>query len=103
MKRKNLILTAFLSLLLIASPALGLEYEGVTAIEGVKKVNIAGMQFLKIGQGARAVGMGDSYTAIADDINAIFWNGLSGQLHQVAGRHRTVFGGSRLQHPLVSR
>ena len=75
MKRKNLILTAFLSLLLIASPALGLEYEGVTAIEGVKKVNIAGMQFLKIGQGARAVGMGDSYTAIADDINAIFWNG----------------------------
>lgn len=75
MKRKNLMLTAVLGLLLIASPVLGLESEGVTGIKGVKKVNISGMQFLKIGQGARAVGMGDSYTAIADDINAIFWNG----------------------------
>lgn len=75
MKRKNLMITAVLGLLLIASPVLGLESEGVTGIKGVKKVNISGMQFLKIGQGARAVGMGDSYTAIADDINAIFWNG----------------------------
>ena len=75
MKRKTLTLTAVLGLLLIASPVFGLESEGVTGIKGVKKVNIAGMQFLKIGQGARAVGMGDSYTAIADDINAIFWNG----------------------------
>jgi hypothetical protein len=37
-------------------------------------VGLSGFQFLKIGQGARAVAMGDAYTAVADDINAIYWN-----------------------------
>ena len=37
-------------------------------------VGLGGFQFLKVGQGARAVGMGDAYTAVSDDINAIFWN-----------------------------
>lgn len=31
-------------------------------------------QFLKIGQGARAQGMGGAYTAVADDAHAIYWN-----------------------------
>ncbi|MFC1501180.1 PorV/PorQ family protein [Elusimicrobiota bacterium] len=31
-------------------------------------------QFLKLGAGARAGGMGDVYVAIADDANAIYWN-----------------------------
>lgn len=30
--------------------------------------------FLKIGQGARAAGMGEAFTAVADDSTAIFWN-----------------------------
>lgn len=34
----------------------------------------SGGQFLKIGVGARAVGMGEAYSAIADDASAIFWN-----------------------------
>lgn len=36
-------------------------------------------QFLKIGVGARAIGMGGAYTAMADDISALNWNpaGLS--------------------------
>ena len=29
---------------------------------------------LKVGQSARAAGMGDAFTAIADDISAIYWN-----------------------------
>ncbi len=37
-------------------------------------VGLGGFQFLKISQGARAVAMGDAYTAVADDINAMFWN-----------------------------
>ncbi len=37
-------------------------------------VGLSGFNFLKIGQGARAVAMGDAYTAVSDDINAIFWN-----------------------------
>ncbi len=36
--------------------------------------------FLKIGAGARPVGMGESFTALADDVYALYWNpaGLTG-------------------------
>ena len=80
MKRSMLITASVLALLLAASPALAVKWGGVTGEYGVKKVNISGMQFLKIGQGARAAAMGDAFTAVADDINAIFWNG-SGLVH----------------------
>jgi len=33
-----------------------------------------GAAFLKIGVGARPLGMGGGYIAIADDVNAIYWN-----------------------------
>lgn len=33
-----------------------------------------GFTFMKIGVGARPVGMGGAYTAVADDANALFWN-----------------------------
>ncbi len=38
------------------------------------KVGTAGMQFLKIGPSARAVGMGESFLAVADDATAIYYN-----------------------------
>jgi hypothetical protein len=41
---------------------------------GFRKVGISGFHFLKVGQGARAAGMGDAFVAVADDINTIFWN-----------------------------
>jgi hypothetical protein len=34
----------------------------------------SGAPFLKIGIGARAVGMGEAFCGLADDINAIYWN-----------------------------
>ena len=30
--------------------------------------------FLRIGEGAKVVGMGEAYTALADDVNSIYWN-----------------------------
>lgn len=33
-----------------------------------------GAIFLKLGQGTRANGMGESFSAVADDINALYWN-----------------------------
>lgn len=33
-----------------------------------------GVPFLKIGPGARAVGMGEAFVAIADDATALYWN-----------------------------
>lgn len=38
------------------------------------RLGISQFPFLKIGQGARAEGMGGAYTAIADDISASFFN-----------------------------
>jgi len=34
----------------------------------------AGLAFLKVGVGARAVGMGEAFTAAADDAFALYWN-----------------------------
>jgi hypothetical protein len=47
---------------------------GADAAEVFRKVGTAGAQFLKIGVGARAVGMGETFVAVADDATAIWWN-----------------------------
>jgi hypothetical protein len=39
-----------------------------------RKVGTAGAQFLKIGAGARAVGMGEAFVAVSDDASCIWWN-----------------------------
>jgi hypothetical protein len=39
-----------------------------------RKVGTAGAQFLKIGVGARAVAMGETFVAVSDDASAIWWN-----------------------------
>jgi hypothetical protein len=49
-----------------------------------------GLAFLKLGAGARATGVGEAYTAIANDATAVFWNpaGLAGLQHsQLAFTH----------------
>ncbi|HPI72174.1 MAG TPA: PorV/PorQ family protein [bacterium] len=46
----------------------------VTAEAQMKKVAQSKMQFLKLGIGARAAGMGDAFIAISGDPNAIFYN-----------------------------
>ena len=45
-----------------------------------KKLGLAGFSYLKITQAARPAAMGDAYTAVADDINALYTNpaGLTG-------------------------
>lgn len=39
-----------------------------------EKVGTIGGQFLKIGIGARAAGMGAAFAAVADDASAVYWN-----------------------------
>jgi len=39
-----------------------------------EKVGTTGGQFLKIGIGTRAAGMGDAFTSVADDASAVYWN-----------------------------
>ena len=46
---------------------------------GGQRAGISAFQFLKIGVGARSVGMGESFIAVANDVSALYWNpaGLS--------------------------
>lgn len=41
---------------------------------GGQRSGTAAVQFLKIGVGARAVGMGESFVAVANDASALYWN-----------------------------
>ena len=67
-------------LLLLSVPATGAKYAG---------------QFLSLGVGARALGMGGAFVAVADDVTACFWNpsGLSrlGQ-RELCLMHAETFG-----------
>ncbi len=47
---------------------------GSSSGEDFKKVGAAGSQFLKIGIGARANGMGGAFSAVGGDLSSIFWN-----------------------------
>ena len=40
----------------------------------LNKSGTTAAQFLKIGVGPRAIGMGGAFTALADDINSMYWN-----------------------------
>jgi len=51
-------------------------------------VGEAGAQFLKIGVGARPVGMGECFAGLADDVNAIYWN--PGGLSRIEKREATM-------------
>jgi len=41
---------------------------------GAQRAGTSSLQFLKIGAGARATAMGESFVAIANDASALFWN-----------------------------
>jgi hypothetical protein len=49
--------------LLCASPSIWASSPGTTSA-----------QILKLGVGARAIGMGEAYTALADDVSSLYWN-----------------------------
>ena len=60
--RKRLPVVIFI-LLLLTVPVSGEENPAAT-----------GLAFLKLGAGARAVGMGETFTSLADDPSAVYWN-----------------------------
>jgi hypothetical protein len=61
---------------------------------GKDNAGTSGAAFLKIGPGARPVGMGEAFTGVADDIHAIYWNpaGLATLKHaEITGMHMQYF------------
>jgi len=52
----------------------GLSYSQLIPNLGGQKTGTSSLQFLKIGHGARATGMAETFVAISDDISSLFWN-----------------------------
>jgi len=63
MKTIKVISCLFIALLLVTSSSVSQRKAGLT-----------GAAFLKVGVGAQAVGMGSAVTAVAGDVNQLFWN-----------------------------
>ncbi len=66
---KNIILYSLTAFLLFYVSSVNAQPERSTS-----KVGTTAAQFLKIGAGARAIGMGGAFTGISDDIYAIYYN-----------------------------
>ena len=67
------------------------------------KTGTAGMQFLKLGVDARAIGMGEAYTAVSDDISSVYWNpaGLASKMeNQIFFSHTQYVAG--IMHEFVA-
>lgn len=70
---------------------------GASRGDNLQKIGAAGSQFLKIGVGARATGMG-AFGAVANDLTAIFWNPagltqMTGSDVNVTVNYTSWFGG----------
>ncbi len=66
---KKSIISLFLFFLTCLCPGRQLSIPVLAAEPGT-----TGATFLKIGQGARPVAMGGAFSAVADDVNAVWWN-----------------------------
>ncbi len=55
----------------------------------INRVGTTAAQFLKIGVGARAISLGSAYTALANDITAIYWNPAG--LARISGSGEAAF------------
>jgi len=54
--------------------SIAIFFSGSSFAQEFAKVGTAGVQFLKIGVGARGVAMAGAYSGICDDASSIFWN-----------------------------
>jgi len=63
----------------------GILFSATVSAEEFAPVGTAVAQFLEIGLGARATGMGEAITAITDDAGSVFWNPAG--LADISGRN----------------
>ncbi len=72
-------LSTLLLAVLFVLPAQAQDSGDDVGSETITKVGTTAAQFLKLGVGARAIGMGGSFAAEANDLSALYWNpaGLS--------------------------
>ncbi len=75
---------------------------------GDSRSGTTGFQFLKIAPDARSVGMGEAFTAVANDLSAVYWNpaGLTkldtSNIHAQVGQ-TNYFSNINMQHIVVAK
>ena len=62
--KKHIFILFIIPMVLLATPARAQN----------NNIGTVGVQFLQLGVGARAVGMGGAYVGVADNVDALFWN-----------------------------
>jgi hypothetical protein len=78
-----------IAIAVVLSFAAGTSWSQSTDSRTITKVGTTSAQFLKIGVGARAMALGGSFVANANDLSALYWNAaglahISGSAFQVA-------------------
>ncbi len=63
-----------IGLLVLAVVTTAPAFSQLLPVLGAQRAGTSTMEFLKIGVGARAAGMGDAFVAIANDASALYWN-----------------------------
>ena len=66
------------------------SYAQLFPVLGGQRAGISALQFLKIGAGARAIGMGESFVAVANDASSLFYNpagAVQSPSHQIHFSH----------------
>ncbi len=75
---------------------------------GDSRTGTTGFQFLKIAPDARSVGMGEAFTAVANDLSAVYWNpaGItkldSSNIHVQAGQ-TVYYSNLKMQHVVIAK
>jgi len=87
----------------LAAQGQGSYYEPDPKLEGTR-VGTRAADFLKMGVGARGLALGSAYTAMADDIYALYWNS-AGLAHiqslSAAFSHAALFEEADITHQFV--
>lgn len=89
MKHQRQTISILMTLMLLVWPGAEGFSQASQNVSSINRVGTTAAQFLKIGVGGRAIGMGSAYTAVADDIYAIYWNPAG--LSRVAGNGEATF------------
>lgn len=66
------------------------------AVNAGNSPGTTGLNFLEIGVGPKAIGMGEAFRAVADDVSALYWNpaGTAGKRHsEISFMHLSWFEG----------
>jgi hypothetical protein len=89
MKTNGFNLFLLLLCLIIVEFQVGYSQTNSQTVSSINRVGTTAAQFLKIAAGARPIGMGGTYTALATDILGVYWNPAG--LSRIVGNGEAIF------------